>query len=87
MRRALKLDKRDKLHCSIRADGAVVITRAVDVQQEDPALAPFLNFLAKDIASHPEQIKAMDSHLRQRIQNLVGEIEVDLEPSLSDDDE
>lgn len=87
VRRALKLGKRDKLHYTIRPDGAVLITRAADAKEDDPVLGQFLSFLADDIAKHPERVHAIDSALLARIQLLVGQVEVDLDAPLSADDE
>lgn len=87
VRRALRLRKRDKIHYTIRPDGKVVLTRAVPVDGEDPALVPFLGFLASDMAAHPERLQAVDAGLAQRIQTLVGGVEVDLDAPLSADDE
>jgi antitoxin PrlF len=50
-------------------------------------LGQFLGFLARDIASHPERLQAVDAGLVQRLQSLVGGIEVDLDAALSADDE
>ncbi len=87
VRRALRLGKRDKIHYTIRPSGEVVLTRAKAVDGEDPVLGQFLNFLARDIASHPERLQAVDAGLVQRLQSLVGGIEVDLDSALSADDE
>lgn len=87
VRRTLRLGKRDKIHYSIRPSGEVVLTRAASHEDEDPALSPFLGFLARDIASHPERLQAMDTDLVRRLQSLVGGIEVDLDAALSADDE
>ena len=87
VRRALRLSKRDKIHYTIRPNGEVVIARATPGDGNDPALMPFLRFLARDMAEHPKRLKAMDTDLAQRIQALVGGIEVNLEASLSADDE
>ena len=87
VRRALKLAKRDKIHYSIRPDGEVVITRASDAQGEDPLLGQFLGFLARDIASHPERLRSVDTDFVQRIQSLVGSVEVDLDAPVSADNE
>jgi len=87
VRRALKLGKRDKLHYTIRPDGAVLITRAAEAKDNDPVLGQFLHFLADDIAKHPERVQAIDSVLLARIQSLVGQVEVDLDAPLSTDDE
>jgi len=87
VRRALKLGKRDKIHYTIRPDGEVVLTRAASAEGDDPVLGQFLSFLARDIANHPERLQAVDTGLVQRIQSLVGDIEVDLDASLSEDNE
>jgi antitoxin PrlF len=87
VRRALRLGKRDKIHYTIRPDGEVVLSRAAAGEGNDPALAPFLGFLARDLAEHPERLQAVDASLAQRIQALVGSVEVDLNEPLSADDE
>ena len=87
VRRALHLGKRDKIQSPIRPDGEVVLTRASAVEGDDPALSPFLGFLARDIAAHPEHVLAVDPGLVGRIQALVGAVEVDLDAPLSADDE
>ena len=87
VRRALKLRKRDKIHYSILPDGAVLLTRADHAESEDPVLGQFLNFLAHDIASHPQRLQAIDTSLVQRIHSLVGHSAVDIDAALSADDE
>ena len=87
VRRALRLDKRDKIHYTIRPDGEVVLTRAAAGKNDDPALAPFLGFLARDMAEHPERLRAVDAGFRQRIRALVSGVEIDLDTPLSADDE
>lgn len=87
VRRALQLGKRDKLHYAIRPNGEVVLTRADAAEGNDPVLGQFLAFLAKDLTDHPERLQAMDAELVQRIQSLVGCVEVDLDGALSPDDE
>jgi antitoxin PrlF len=87
VRRALHLGKRDKIHYTIRPDGEVVLTRATANAGDDPALAPFLGLLARDLAEHPERLKAVGADFVRRIQALVGGVEVDLDAPLSADDE
>lgn len=87
VRRALRLGKRDKIRFTIRADGDVVLTRAVATASEDPVMGHFLNFLAQDMATHPERLASMDAGLLHRIQTLVGDLEVDLDAALSAEDE
>ncbi|MBK6717551.1 MAG: type II toxin-antitoxin system PrlF family antitoxin [Burkholderiales bacterium] len=87
VRRALGLGKRDKIRYSIRPGGDVVLTRVEASEADDPVLGQFLGFLARDLASHPERLQAVDAGLVQRLQTLVGDIEVDLDAALSADDE
>ncbi|MES2257247.1 MAG: type II toxin-antitoxin system PrlF family antitoxin [Pseudomonadota bacterium] len=87
VRRALKLGKRDRIHYTIRPGGEVVLTRVDAIDEEDPVLGQFLGFLARDMASHPERLQAVDTGLMQRIHSLVGDLDVDLEAPLSADDE
>lgn len=88
VRRALRLGKRDKIHYAIRPNGEVVISRATLTTQADPVLEPFLQFLAQDVARHPERLQAVDSALVQRIHSLVGDgQELDLDAPLADEDE
>ena len=87
VRRALRLGKRDKIHYTIRPGGEVVLTRVDATEVDDPLLGQFLGFLARDIASHPERLQAIDSTFVQRIQSLTGGIEIDLDAPLSADNE
>ncbi|ENO94134.1 regulator PrlF [Thauera sp. 28] len=87
VRRALRLGKRDRIHYSIRPGGEVVLTRAETSAGDDPVLGHFLDFLARDIASHPERLQAVDPGFVHRLQALVGGVEVDLDAALSADDE
>jgi len=89
VRRALRLGKRDKILYSIRPSGEVVLTRSTSpegLEADDPVLGQFLGFLARDMASHPERLQAVDADLVDRLQSLVGGIEVDLDAALSADD-
>ena len=86
VRRALKLEKRDKIHYTIRPGGEVVLSR-VEITEDDPVLGRFLGFLTRDIASHPERIQTVDSSLMQRIDSLVGGLEVDFDAVLPAGDE
>lgn len=87
VRRALKLSKRDKIHYTIRPGGEVVLTRVDATKDTDPVLGQFLDFLARDIAMHPERLQSVDAGLMQRIRSLVGDTEVDLDAALSADGE
>ncbi|HMK88510.1 MAG TPA: type II toxin-antitoxin system PrlF family antitoxin [Methylocystis sp.] len=89
IRKMLKLGKRGKVEFRGMADGTVVIARVADENEitgDDPALANFLSFLAKDIAQAPHQIRPVSRDLVARGKALVEEVEVDLESPLPDDD-
>jgi antitoxin PrlF len=87
VRRVLHLGKRDKIHYTIRPSGEVVLTRGEFAAGDDPVLGQFLNFLADDLAGHPERLQAIDAGLAQRIQSLVGNIDVDLDAVLPSESE
>ncbi|MEI5679546.1 MULTISPECIES: type II toxin-antitoxin system PrlF family antitoxin [unclassified Mesorhizobium] len=53
----------------------------------DPVLGASLDFLEADIQTHPERLQAFDGALRDRLEALVGDVEVDLDSTLSADDE
>ena len=86
VRRALKLGKRDKIRYVLQPDGAVLMTRATPVEEDDPALGKFLDFLERDIAAHPEHVRAVGTKLAARIRSLVRGVHVDLDAQLPADD-
>lgn len=87
VRRALKLGKRDKIHYTVRPGGEVVLSRASSADDDDPVLGQFLDFLARDLAEHPERVAALDADLVSRIESLVRGVEVDLDAELPEEDE
>jgi antitoxin PrlF len=86
VRKALGLNKRDKICYTIEPDGKVFISRA-EQAESDPLLGGFLNFLARDIEKNPQRIQAMSSDLVSRVQSLVLEVDLDLDAPLLDKDE
>jgi len=82
VRRALGLGKRDTLVYTLLDDGSVQLSRAND----DPALAPFLALLTEDIALHPESLQAIPDTLLRRIDDLIGDMDVDLDAPLDEDE-
>ena len=88
VRQALGLRKRDRIRYALRANGDVVLRRvSPDSVDDDPALAPFLSLLEQDIAETPERLQPITNHLVHRMQTLVGNLEVDLDAPLPDEDE
>ncbi len=86
VRKALHLGKRDKIRYTIQPDGNVLMTRA-DQGDNDPVLDSFLTFLANDVQTNPQRLKAATPELASCLQRLIGEIEVDLDAPLDDEDE
>jgi len=86
VRKALRLSKREKIRYTIQSDGNVLLSRA-DQDKSDPALDSFLTFLANDIQNNPQHLKVVTSTLLNNIQDLVGEMDVDLDIPLDDKDE
>ena len=86
VRKALHLSKREKIRYTIQPDGNVLLSRA-DQEESDPALGSFLTFLANDIQQNPQHLKAVTPELVSRIQNLVGDLDVNLDAPLDDEDE
>lgn len=87
VRKALSLEKRDRLRFVVQPDGQVVLTRAAERDADDPALEGFLDFLAADISRHPEHLQALDAGLAERIEGLVRDVVIDLDAPLADDNE
>jgi antitoxin PrlF len=83
VRRALRLGKRDKIRYVVQPDGAVLMTRAAPAEEHDPALGKFLDFLERDIATHPERVRAVGTKLAARIRSLVRGVDVDLDAPLA----
>lgn len=86
VRKALGLHKREKIKYTIQPDGNVLLSRA-DSHEEDPVLDGFLQFIAKDIQHNPQHLKAVSSDLVERVHSLVGEVKVDLDSPLSEEDD
>ena len=85
VRRALKLGKRDRIRYLVQSNGSVVLQRAGDTA--DPVLEAFLDFLARDIATHPRHVRAIDAGLAKRLRAMVKGVEVNLEAALDPADE
>jgi antitoxin PrlF len=86
VRRALKLSKRDRLHYTVLSTGEVVLARAGTPEEDDPALAPFLELLAQDLAAHPERVQALDAAFVNRLKRLVADVDIALDAPLPDEE-
>jgi len=86
IRKALRLEKHDKIRYTVQTDGSVLMSRASQAE-DDPVLAQFLTFLANDIIQNPQNVRAIDSDLLDSVRSLVSDVEIDLDSPLSDKDE
>jgi antitoxin PrlF len=87
VRIALGLTKRDKIRYHVHPSGQVTISRADD-READPILESFLDFLSRDIAANPQALQPLTATFFDRLDALVGDVEVDLDeilPEESDD--
>ena len=75
VRWALRLNKRDKIHYTIRPGGEAMLSRAAPTDEHDPVLIRFLGFLARGIVNLPEHLQTIDVSFVQRLQSLTGGIE------------
>lgn len=85
VRKALHLGKRDKIRYTVQSDGHVLMTRAEE--EEDPVIAEFLNFIAKDIQNNPKNLTTINQDLVSRINSLVTNVEVNTDEPLTDDEQ
>jgi antitoxin PrlF len=89
IRKALGLNKRDKIAYTIQADGQVVISRVEPLEQDesDPILGQFLEFLAQDMTKNPQHLRSLSADWGSHVQALVADVELDLDAPLADEDE
>jgi antitoxin PrlF len=87
VRKALNLDKRDRLRYTVLADGVVQLSRLDASEVDDPAISGFLNFLANDMTAQPQHLQPMTTALRGQIQQFTAGIRVDLTDTLSSENE
>ena len=87
VRRALRLKKRDKIRYCVTERGQVILTRATQDEDSDPVVRKYLQFLARDMEKHPENIKPFPRTLLKHIRELTQGVKVDLDKPLDSDDE
>jgi len=88
VRRALRLGKGETIRFVVRDDGEVVLRREeAEAGVRDPALVPFLDLLARDIADHPERLQAVTPDWADNLHRLVEGVEIDLDAPLEEDED
>jgi antitoxin PrlF len=83
VRQALGLSGGDQI--AFRVDETGVTVRRADETRDDPAIASFLSFLSKDIASHPEKLRAFPATLARRIADLTKGVAFDPDAEIDGD--
>src|SRR5947207_15977793 len=71
---------------SVIAPGRMLVVAqnsAVAKRKEDPVIASFLSFLAKDMTRMPHRVVPLDESLIRRIERVVGDIETSPEEELN----
>jgi antitoxin PrlF len=87
IRKMLALGKRDQVVFRGLADGTVVIAKKEPrVEDGDPVIGKFLEFLARDMAKEPARIRPVPRSLISRGKALVKGVRVDLDAPLPDDE-
>ncbi len=86
VRQALKLGRRAKVRYLIQSNGTVIMARADSTTDKDPALDSFLQFLAKDITSNPQNIRPVGTKLARHIRSLTKGVKIDLDAPLTEDE-
>lgn len=81
VRRALHLNKHDKLQYTIQLDGNVLLSRAGQ-KEDDPAIGSFLSFLANDIIQNPNRLHGISTDLVNEVQSLIHDTDIDLDSPL-----
>jgi len=75
IRCVLGLQKRDRICYDVRDNGTVVLSRAEQAEEEDPALLSFLAFLERDITEHPERLTHVTHEELASIRALTAGVE------------
>ena len=74
VRKALRLGKRDKLEFLLDDSGEIRIRKSqksADAEHSDPALAGFLELLAKDVEQNPTRLRELDDAYFARIAKIL----------------
>lgn len=88
VRQALRLGKRDRIRYRVMDGGQVLLERAQpDEVAGDPALAPFLGLMARDLQRHPERLSAVPAEFAGRLLQLVADAQIDLDAPLDPADD
>lgn len=85
VRKALHLNKRDKILYTVQPDGHVLLSK-IEENQYDPIIDNFLDYIAEDIRKNPQHLTSINQTLLNRIESLVTGVEFDLNEMLLDEE-
>lgn len=85
VRKALHLNKRDKILYTVQPDGHVFLSK-IEENQDDPIIDSFLEFIAEDIRQNPQHLTSINQTFLNRIESLVSGVEFDLNEPLLDEE-
>jgi antitoxin PrlF len=85
IRKALHLNKRDKILYTVQPDGHVFLSK-IDEHQDDPIIDNFLEFIVEDIRQNPQHLTSINQTFLNRIESLVGGVEFHLNELLLDEE-
>lgn len=86
VRKALGLNKHDKIRYKIQPNGEVILSRA-DQEDKDLVCENFLKFLEQDMQNNPQRLQTVNSNIVNRARSLVSDVEVNLDEPLLDEEE
>lgn len=84
VRKALNLNKQEKIKYEIRSDGSVLLSK-YDDEEIDPVIGEFLDFLEADMKENPQKLQPASQEFATKIKSLVGNIDIDLDDALSEE--
>ena len=76
IRKALKLNKRDRIRFTLEPDGSVVLSRAAPGDPDDAVVRHFLQLLARELDSHPERFRALSPVLLKQARAVTKSLNV-----------
>jgi antitoxin PrlF len=86
IRKALGVDRNDKIMFRQMDDGSVVIAPKADEREgSDPVISKFLAFLEQDMSNHPEGLVPLRQELLDHSGSLIEGMAINLDEPLADE--
>lgn len=79
VRAALDIGPHDRIAYIVEQHRAIIAKAEAFETEEDPALSSFLSFIQHDISQHPEHIRELPQALLDRMDDLLGHADIDLD--------